>query len=134
MFGFRSKNAKPDPAPFEVPGQSGFGFGPFHIVYDRRPMPDPGAPAVAYLTELLPIEQRSGPNFENQRQMQTIRRPGEMVVAVQGFGLQVIGQPGIPAGYFALQPLTNISSAPGALPLAGNPAIGQYELPTGGFN
>ncbi len=130
MLGFRKKN-KPEPAPFEVPGMTGFGFGPYHIVYDKRKMPDPGAQSVAFLTEALPLEQVSGPTFENARQNQTIRHPGEMMVALQGVGLTVLGAPGIPAGYFALQPLTNVSSAPGGLPITGNPPIGEFDLPGG---
>jgi len=130
MFGFgRKKDKEKLPTFIEVPGQTGFGFQPYQVVYDKRRMPDPGAPAVAFLTEALPIEQLVGPAFENQRQTQTIRHPGEMMVALQGFGLQVIGGPSNPAGYFALQPLTDVSSAPGALPIAGNAPIGEYELP-----
>lgn len=131
MFGWlRRKRQEPVPTFIEVQGQQGFGFGPYQVVYDRRRMPDPGAQAVAFLTEALPIEQVSGPTFENGRQNQTVRHPGEMMVALQGFGLQVLGEPGIPAGYFALQPLTDTQSAPGALPLIANPAIGTYELPS----
>lgn len=108
---------------------SGFGFGPYQVVYDKRSVPDPGIPSVAFLTEALPIEQRSGPSFENARQVQTVRHPGEMMIALQGVGLTVIGSPGIPAGYFALQPLFNNSSAPGDIPIIANAPIGSFVLP-----
>lgn len=132
MFGWLRSRRNDVKETAQVVGDAGFGFGPYHIVYDKRQMPDPGAPAVAFLTERLPIEQRSGPTFENRIQTQTVRRPGEMMVALQGFGLQVLGQPGIPAGYFALQPLSDISGTPSNIPIIANPPIGAFELPSAG--
>jgi hypothetical protein len=128
MAWFRRKAKEVIPA-YQVPGQNGFGFGPWHAVYDKRRMPDPGAASVAWLTELLPIEQRVGPAIENQAQRQSIRHPGEMMVALQGVGLTVLGAPGTPAGYFALQPLTNISSSPGNIPIIANAPFGSFNLP-----
>jgi hypothetical protein len=131
-WGFRSKKTDKDGAPDTFPnvaGVNGFGFGAYQAIYDKRTMPDPGAQAIAYLTELLPIEQLTGPAIVNQTQRQTTRHPGEMVVALQGVGLTVIGAPGVPSGYFALQPLTDISSAPGNIPIIANAPIGEYELP-----
>jgi hypothetical protein len=132
-WGFRSKRADKEAADKDqfpnVAGVNGYGFGALQVIYDKRPMPDPGAQAIAYLTELLPVEQLVGPAIENAGQRQTNRHPGEMVVSLQGVGLTVIGAPGVPAGYFALQPLTDISSAPGGIPIIANAPIGQYEIP-----
>lgn len=129
---FRRKRKAPND-PEQVFGDAGYAFGPFQVVYDQRETPirngGAGAPSIAYLTEALPVEQKSGPSFDNLTQCPSVASPGQIGIPLQMVGLLVIGDPGNDTGQLSLpDALTSMSQVPGEIPLV----IGDnnYDLPT----
>lgn len=118
---------KPEPKPFPSPPWDEFGYGPFHIAFGVHSIPGDQwlALRATYDTEALPVEQLSGPTFFNRTPIQTIRRPGEVGVVIQAYGIQDLQAQGINTGMSVASPLTNINSAPGGIPVV---ASGDFVL------
>ncbi len=109
------------------PGNSGFNEdqGTFRIVYERKPMPDPGAQNYAYESLGLVAFPPAGPSI-------TIRQPRETVFP-QMYATHAIPQNGIPlvAGQIFGQPLFDPQSGGFANdPFGGNVSpLVSYNVP-----
>jgi len=109
--------------------KSGYGV-PFHIVYTRHALPDPGAMAYSYDTQALPKYSPIGNGPGNAREFMSTE---PVLQPLQGVTLTAIGSPGVLTGGMYPGPLIDVTSPqPGAVQAAYagitlNP--GQYMLP-----
>ena len=118
---------------------------PYHEAYTWHPLPDSGANQWSWDRLALPTYSPGGlgcPNglasdlidgFQPANAGQIVFAPSSAPVAnaVQGATLYMLGDPGTPAGYFVMQPLTDTSPAGSAfsgVPMPSEEAIAAYGV------
>lgn len=123
-FGNRNKTLSANRAPPVSPAQNGVGV-PYHGAYSWHKLPGSGANQWSWDRLALPTYSPGGLGCPNG--LADPGQPDEIIVnagqivhspsmepvgnVIQGAILYMLGDPGTPAGYFVLQPLTNTSPA-----------------------